>query len=177
MTCNKKFKVKLSLVSKTKYCSKSCDPHFNHDKISIRCEKCDNIIKVPKCLRSRRFCSDTCRTNWFAGAFIGKNHALWKGGEYNKYGSNWTKQKQKVRLRDLYKCKGCKIPEWKLSRNLDVHHIKPFKEFGKNFYRKANRSSNLVSLCRKCHKFWEHQTEAWQREQIFLSESSSISAT
>jgi predicted HNH restriction endonuclease len=34
---------------------------------------------------------------------------------------------------------------------LDVHHIIPFRKFGIDRYREANKISNLISLCNSCH--------------------------
>jgi predicted HNH restriction endonuclease len=38
-----------------------------------------------------------------------------------------------------------------LGYSLDVHHIVPFRTF-KGDWRKANELSNLITLCRNCHR-------------------------
>jgi predicted HNH restriction endonuclease len=34
---------------------------------------------------------------------------------------------------------------------LDVHHVKPFRDFGVANYLEANQLDNLVTLCKPCH--------------------------
>jgi predicted HNH restriction endonuclease len=38
-----------------------------------------------------------------------------------------------------------------LSRQLDVHHIIPFRKFGIERYQEANSLSNLICYCNLCH--------------------------
>jgi hypothetical protein len=69
------------------------------------------------------------------------------------------------RRRDHYTCQGCGKTEVELGRVLDVHHIRPFREFGyirhqNDRYLLANDLSNLVSLCVSCHKTMEWKTES-----------------
>jgi len=44
-----------------------------------------------------------------------------------------------------------------IADNLDVHHIVPFREFGLENYKKANRLENLISLCHSCHLKSEYE--------------------
>jgi DEAD/DEAH box helicase domain-containing protein len=74
----------------------------------------------------------------------------------NDYGPNWQEQRKKARARDGYRCQECGIPEPAGSQH-DVHHLKPFRTFGyipgfNENYQIANRLSNLVLLCRRCHQ-------------------------
>ena len=62
-----------------------------------------------------------------------------------------------ARKRDKYHCQHCGATQTKIKRALDVHHIRPFREFGyvpgKNeSYKQANDLINLISLCKVCHK-------------------------
>ena len=86
---------------------------------------------------------------------VGENSPSWKGGTIEYYGPNWRKQRRAARKRDGYKCRVCNKKQ--KGRALDVHHIKPFRDFGyvpgkNDNYREANRLTNLISLCKSCHK-------------------------
>ncbi|MBN1428269.1 MAG: DEAD/DEAH box helicase [Anaerolineae bacterium] len=74
----------------------------------------------------------------------------------NDYGPDWSKQRDKARARDGFRCAHCKTPEHE-RRQHDVHHIRPFREFGyipgKNeAYQEANHLDNLTTLCPNCHR-------------------------
>jgi DEAD/DEAH box helicase domain-containing protein len=71
---------------------------------------------------------------------------LWTNDQ-NDYGKNWKEIKQKIRLRDHFVCQSCGMPEDKISHH--VHHIKPFRMF--DHIEEANKASNLITLCPKCH--------------------------
>lgn len=71
-------------------------------------------------------------------------------------GPNWATQRRLARERDHYTCQVCGATEESLNREHDVHHIKPFKEFGyipgvNENYMEANALDNLITLCRSCH--------------------------
>ena len=66
----------------------------------------------------------------------------------NEYGPDWGNQRQQARARDGYRCQMCGMPEG--DREHDVHHKLPFRGFAS--YREANRLSNLVTLCSRCHR-------------------------
>lgn len=71
-------------------------------------------------------------------------------------GPNWEEQAARARERDQYRCCCCGITQKKLGKTLQVHHIVPFWRYryirGKNEnYLRANRLSNLITLCGKCH--------------------------
>lgn len=87
----------------------------------------------------------------------------------NEYGPNWQEQRNKARARDGYKCTHCGAPE-RDKRQHDVHHIRPFREFGylpgeNDAYREANRLDNLVTLCTSCH----HTIEAVRHTRSALA--------
>lgn len=74
----------------------------------------------------------------------------------NDYGPNWEDQRQRVRVRDHYRCTQCGAPE-PSGRQHDVHHRVPYRVFGyvpglNNAYLEANRLENLVLVCRTCHQ-------------------------
>jgi DEAD/DEAH box helicase domain-containing protein len=72
---------------------------------------------------------------------------LWRN-DPNDYGPDWPAQRNRVRARDGYRCQICGAPEQ--GRQHDVHHKLPFRRFATA--REANQLSNLVTLCRACHR-------------------------
>ncbi len=74
----------------------------------------------------------------------------------NDYGPNWPQQRDAARRRDGRRCTQCGAPE-RPDRQHDVHHLRPFREFGyvpgqNENYREANQLENLVTLCQTCHR-------------------------
>ena len=114
--------------------------------LPIRCESCGALIENPKWL-NRRFCNLVCYGLWISEHLTGENAVNWQGGYEPYYGPNWKSQRRKARRRDGYSCRYCGITEHELGRELDVHHIIPFREFGLGQYKEANRLENLISLC------------------------------
>lgn len=87
--------------------------------------------------------------------------------EPRDYGPNWPQQRLRARGRDRFRCQVCGISEEALGRELDVHHLRPFREFGyrpgvNEAYREANALDNLISLCPSCH----HRSEPWHRSEL-----------
>ncbi|HEX8682705.1 MAG TPA: DEAD/DEAH box helicase [Ardenticatenaceae bacterium] len=87
--------------------------------------------------------------------------------ERRDYGPNWRQQRVRARGRDGFRCVHCRISEDELGRELDVHHVIPFREFGfvpgqNDGYLAANELSNLISLCPTCHK----RTEPWYKSEV-----------
>jgi DEAD/DEAH box helicase domain-containing protein len=73
--------------------------------------------------------------------------SLWTN-DPNDYGPNWPAQRKLARARDRYCCQICGAPEQ--GREHDVHHRIPFRTFAS--YQQANQLSNLLTLCRSCHR-------------------------
>ncbi len=74
----------------------------------------------------------------------------------NDYGPNWSRQRDRVRARDGYRCTQCGAHE-QPGRQHDIHHLIPFRTFGyvagiNENYLLANRLENLVTVCRSCHQ-------------------------
>jgi DEAD/DEAH box helicase domain-containing protein len=76
-----------------------------------------------------------------------RDQGLWTN-DPNDYGPNWPAQRNLVRARDGYRCQMCGAPEQ--GRAHDVHHKTPFRRF--ESYQQANELSNLITLCRSCHR-------------------------
>jgi DEAD/DEAH box helicase domain-containing protein len=78
----------------------------------------------------------------------------------NDYGPSWPDASRGARARDGHRCRQCGAPE-REGRAHDVHHLRPFREFGylpgeNRNDRQANTLDNLVTLCSTCH----HRAEA-----------------
>jgi DEAD/DEAH box helicase domain-containing protein len=72
------------------------------------------------------------------------------------YGPSWTQARQGALVRDGYQCRQCGAPQ-REGRTHDVHHIRPFREFGfiageNRNDRQANDLDNLITLCPTCHQ-------------------------
>ncbi len=79
----------------------------------------------------------------------------WKHDPVRDRGPSWARQAELARERDGRRCRICNAPE-REGRAHDVHHIRPFREFGwipgrNENHRLANELDNLISLCKGCH--------------------------
>lgn len=81
----------------------------------------------------------------------GENHPHWKGGHELYYGPNWQEQRRKARERDKHTCQLCDKTRREIGKEIDVHHIVAFREFGLERYKEANKLSNLITFCHSCH--------------------------
>jgi hypothetical protein len=88
----------------------------------------------------------------------GEKCHLWKGGisrEIKEYGYLFNRQlKEKIRVRDNFKCQICGIPELELNYRLSVHHI--------DYNKKNMNIDNLISLCKSCHNKTNIKREYYQ---------------
>ena len=92
------------------------------------------------------FCGDACRKAWEEG-FEGE--VLKLDGRPDRRGGDWEVRARQARERDGFVCRGCGVTEERLGRQLDVHHIVPFRLFLAGV--DANRLDNLISVCPVCH--------------------------
>lgn len=132
---------------KRKYCSAACFKEYAKAKVAAYiCKQC-GIEFFGKPSAKRQFCSNRCKT--IAQDLTGSNNPRWRGGYRNGYrGPNWKEQSSKARQRDNFTCRRC--GHFQIKPHLPVHHIKPYRDFNGD-YKKANRLSNLITLCRNCH--------------------------
>lgn len=173
-TCGKLFEVTPSELKKGwgRYCSQEC--HYNAGRTDCTCKQCGQAFTTPKNQVERitgggSFCSKQCRREWQSihtpktpvYVMYGADNPRWLGGRNGWRGDNWRSQSAKARKRDGHKCKICGIDEKKTGRKLHVHHIKPFADFDGD-WKQANRLSNLISLCPRCHQLAEHQLVPFQ---------------
>lgn len=133
------------------------NPAWTGPSITLNCENCGKTFERRPYeigLYNNTFCSKECYHEWTKkeGIFRGENHYNWKGGcRKQNYGENWSEHREKTLIRDNYTCQNCGAAQDELNANLQVHHIIPFKEYGLEQYKEANRLDNLVSLCVPCH--------------------------
>jgi hypothetical protein len=132
--------------------------HQYKERETFTCEVCGKpFTRLASQMRQHKFCSESCRVIWQqeSGYTTGEKSATWKGGYTFYYGPNWYSQRRKARQRDEYTCQMCGKLENTMPRQLDVHHVRPFREFGIENYREANRLSNLICYCNVCHSIVE----------------------
>lgn len=126
------------------------------DKMTKRVEKqCPSCGETNEVIPSyadnhdKKFCDVECYGKWLSENSLAEQAPNWRGGCDNNRGENWEKQRNLARERDGYVCRACGKEEENMNRQLDVHHIIPFRKF--EGYEKANKLENLVSVCRSCH--------------------------
>lgn len=154
---------------KRRFCSRLCaslyaaqkglckgQPRKPESYITLTCEICGRSYKRHKFIlddenRNSRFCSVECRSIHTSQAYRGEGNPHWTGGTLplSAYGPNWGRQNRKARRRDKHTCQVCGYVSGG-DTILDVHHIRPLKEFDGD-WQTANRLSNLITLCRDCH--------------------------
>lgn len=161
-----------------RFCSSSCfgewlsknrngENHPTYKRIDRVCKQCGQAFKVKPNVLARNegvFCNIKCKAEWQKlhpqqhklPVLRGAANPRWKGGVFPYYGPNWRPQRRNARRRDNYTCQRCGKTESELGRQLDVHHIKPFREFGVENHQAANTLSNLVCLCYRCHTWVEN---------------------
>jgi len=141
----------------TEHKSRGCgedNPAYNGGTTTITCDYCSGEAeRKPANLKGKNvFCSRQCQSDWVSENRVGENHPLYKGDKIY-YGPEWREIREKVRERDNRVCQYCRRHESTMDRNLDVHHIRPVREFDKPL--QAHTMDNLISLCRSCHQKWE----------------------
>lgn len=127
--------------------------------VKVSCAQCGAELERPMNAIKRsekHFCDIYCRGDWQSENKIGEAHPLWTGGYKNYYGPNWSKQRQAARERDGHICQKCGKTKEENGKELDVHHIIPFRKFKykageNNNYLQANQLDNLTTLCTNCH--------------------------
>lgn len=166
------------------YCSWDCRLADKRAKPK-NCISCGCFFTAVKFIKSRKAyigissiksCSYKCyieniknnkeRKQKISDAFTGDKHPNWQGGapvsNRGYRGHKWQKYRERALKRDGYKCIRCNMTQAESiernGRSLEVNHIIPFWQFqGDNS--KANKLSNLETLCRSCHMKaeWEYR--------------------
>jgi 5-methylcytosine-specific restriction endonuclease McrA len=122
--------------------------------VTLTCLQCRKDFKVKRdSAARRRCCSKKCQGIYYSesGRYAGKNSPVWRGGYAPYYGESWLPAKRQARERDKV-CRDCGKTPKDNGRALDVHHIVPFRVYGRAHHAEANDPNNLMLLCQPCHK-------------------------
>ncbi len=122
---------------------------------NVKCTHCGKKTTVPRWFEAKgvelHFCGDRCRRLWrndHRSDVRLKRRPGYRGG-------NWPTVARNIRDRDGYRCRSCGVSEETLGRQLDVHHVVPFRSFDSAI--RANAADNLISVCPSCHKKMEEE--------------------
>lgn len=141
-------------------CSVACAMLLKGKTKEFHCDHCGKLSRMPASQFNQskyHFCGSECRKSNLDYVNRGKNSYLFKDGKTClKRGIGWTKIRREVRERDGFACRVCGKTEEELGKKLDVHHIKPYREFKTS--QEANVYENLISLCSSCHHKIEVRT-------------------
>lgn len=116
-------------------------------------------IKIDRRIERQRRCKKCSRVK-FGKEHSGEKHPNWRGGiSKEPYSQEWTEiLKQKIRERDNYRCKYCKMTEEEhlivVGRVLTVHHI--------DYDKKNCMENNLIAACSGCNARFNFNREYWK---------------
>ncbi len=168
------FKGKIRPISMRMKLRKSLAVVHSGKRINRVCPVCNSIFKVYNSaikIGEGKYCSKNCSEvsrlgipTWNKGKhpeYVQKeNHHNWKGGiSFEPYSPAFDQQlKDKVRVRDNFKCQLCGVPELECRTRLYIHHI--------DYNKKNTELSNLISLCDKCHGKTNYKREYWKHRFV-----------
>ena len=126
--------------------------HYLHEQFSLK-ELSEEIgcsvQAVQNALKrfeiSTRDLKSSKNTDRYLDKYRGEKNWAWRGGYDWNRGSDWGKQRRKTRKRDNNTCQCCGTTSKEVGKNLDVHHIIPYR------ISKSNDLENLITLCPNCH--------------------------
>ena len=125
------------------------------DSIRVRCTQCSRKTPVPRWFEKEglelHFCGEKCKKRWQDDH---RSDVKLKGRPDYR-GGNWQTVSRRIRERDAFRCRSCGVSEEDLGRQMDVHHVVPFRAFSSS--ERANREDNLISVCPSCHKKMEEE--------------------
>lgn len=113
------------------------------ERVTRVCEQCGDETEFLKSYIERddrhgRFCSHECRCI-----------AMKESNDNVTYNEGWAELRREALDRDGQTCQKCGIRASELPHDLDVHHIKPVREFEDPS--DAHTLLNVICLCRSCH--------------------------
>lgn len=163
-------------ADESRFCSKECFDIYRtvyNTKVTCTCEICGKVFKTYRAEIAKgggKVCSRECYPKYLSKMTSGEKSHMWKGGTIEYYGPNWLFQRRKALARDNYICQYCGKKKPK-SKNHQVHHIIPFRNFGyirgqNDNYKQANSLKNLITLCSGCHRKAENGAIAIQPRLI-----------
>lgn len=134
------------------HCSRKCQYASNREKLSkpkvtCTCIGCGaQFERLESSLKNKagggKYCTRACRDRYWVGDAT-PNYQ--DGSTTHNYGPHWHSTRRSALNRDGHICQHCGI-----DGELDVHHEVPFRMFDDS--ETANDLSNLISLCRSCHR-------------------------
>ncbi len=140
--CSKEFYVPQYRLEKAKFCSKDCQNHVQHERVTLSCKCCNKDFTVSDSRKDRnKFCSVECKTQTSKNEKERRKYL--KTFEVLKRGKNSSRKLKTYvsRIKPLC-CENCGYN--KASYNIEIHHI---DENPCN-----NELENLAVLCVMCHR-------------------------
>lgn len=128
-------------------------PRKEEIHITLNCKICGNPYQTTAHQvreRGSTCCSRQCVNVLQSQLKRKEGNPNYRGGSILYRGANWGRQSRKALKRDGYCCQICHKKLGRKKSDYGIHHIKPFREFDGD-YENANRLSNLITLCRRCH--------------------------
>jgi hypothetical protein len=174
--CGDEFEVKPS-ISDQRFCGPDCHGVYrseeysgkNHPRykkrVSKPCHWCGGEVKREQWYLKHHdyvFCNEDCRNSWSSQNWLGESNPRWSGGanlaiEY--YGPEWDDIRIEIIKSQHAKCRVCGSKASDIEYPLQVHHIKPVRDFkdknGEINWTQAHKEENLCAVCEPCHKKWE----------------------
>jgi len=151
--CGKTVQRAPSHINEKNFCSLGCrgewmsqnatgrqSPRWEGGKVESLCERCGTTFSH-RSFRDAMFCSNEC-----FHSHLSENAKP----DSPYYGKSWAEKRELALVRDNHECVICGHADL-----VDVHHIRPFREFGVENHEEANALDNLVCLCRQHHSKWE----------------------
>ena len=157
--CGKSFAATPAQIARGEgqYCSYECSGMANRTRREGLCKQCGKSFTTYDSLTTKGhgvYCSRECANI----ARTGAGSPLWRGGEYYTVGLTWKCQRILAYERDSGICQHCGLTEKQAKRKYgernSVHHIvkrRTFREQGRNID-ESNVLTNLITLCKSCHK-------------------------
>jgi len=134
----------------------SGEGHYDYSRKQVECHTCGDVFQRPRNHRertNRNFCSRVCYNEALTEDVTGEDNFNWRGGYKPYYGPTWLSQRRNAIERDDEQCQDCSLTRDEhydeYGSDLEVHHITPIRTFTDT--QKANKLSNLVTLCKPCH--------------------------
>lgn len=161
--CNKSFKKRTGDYNRTEksgkkhFCSKECSANSHY--VELKCSTCGKVYRRKKSRiygKEYNFCSRECQDKNIDYILRGNEHYFYKDGKSSgNRGKGWKRIRKQIRKRDNNTCQHCGITKDELNRELDVHHVIPYRKFKNS--EEANSLENLIALCPSCHHKEEHK--------------------
>jgi HNH endonuclease len=152
--CGKEVTMQRTQGRDRRFCSQACQGKAAVIPPTPRiCEQCGGEFFVKNgAVRNEkaRFCSTDCFSDWKRIHWCREANPHWRGGFRYYRGASWDAARDAARARDVV-CRICGKSAEENGRELDVHHLIPFRLFGLERHEEANQLENLLTLCQCCH--------------------------